>query len=273
MTHSGLSALRQVPGYRAPGRTDAAPPTRTQPPGRSPPPTQGRGAERGRSERSTAGRRPRHPGRDSSLTNPGHKKQPRVGGAESRRSPPPPGSRSGKRFRPATDPGLPRHGSPLPSPPGPSSDCRSPHPGALETSGAERRAAGARRAAPNASHGDPRPPPEPLPTPAEASPPRPGPAGSSAGPPGNPSRPKFPPLPLPPPTGTSRQLAQRVPRGRSATLLLRGAPQQRGRGRDRRHAAALVQQHLIVKRLAVRTVAAEPAYCRRAHCGERGAVR
>lgn len=115
MTHSGLSALRQVPGYRAPGRTDAAPPTRTQPPGRSPPPTQGRGAERGRSERSTAGRRPRHPGRDSSLTNPGHKKQPRVGGAESRRSPPPPGSRSGKRFRPATDPGLPRHGSPLPS--------------------------------------------------------------------------------------------------------------------------------------------------------------
>ena len=38
-------------------------------------------------ERSAAGRRPRHPGRDSPLTNPRHKKQPRVGGGESRRSP------------------------------------------------------------------------------------------------------------------------------------------------------------------------------------------
>lgn len=129
-----------------------------------------------------SGRRPRHPGRDSALTNRGHKKQPRVGGGESRRSPAA-GVALGKAA-PARRPGA----APARlSPPGPSSGRHSPHPGALETSGTERRAAGARRAAPNAPDGAPRPPPDPPSTPAEAPP------AAPLGPPGIP-RDRSPPL-------------------------------------------------------------------------------
>lgn len=69
------------------------------------------------------------------------------------------------------------------------------------------------------------------------------------------------------PVHTSRQLAEVVPRGRSASLLLWAAAEQRGRGRDRHPAAALVQ-HLVVQ-----FVPAQPARRRRAHCGESGQER
>lgn len=79
------------------------------------------------------------------------------------------------------------------------------------------------------------------------------------------------PIPVSPPrdhSRTSGHLAQLVPRGRSAALLLRAASQQRGRGRGQFPTAALVQ-HLVVQLL----TAEPPRSRRRAHCGERDTVR
>lgn len=79
------------------------------------------------------------------------------------------------------------------------------------------------------------------------------------------------PIPVSPPrdhSRTSGHLAQLVPRGRSAALLLRAASQQRGRGRGQFPTAALVQ-HLVVQLL----TAEPPRRRRRAHCGERDTVR
>lgn len=108
-----------------------------------------------------------------------------------------------------------------------------------------RRGAGAAAgAAAGLSRAEPSPVP-PLPSPATPGPAAPSPPRRTApAPTATPSAPA-----AAPPARTSRQLAEVVPRGRSAALLLRAAAEQRDRGRDRRPsaAAAALVQHLVVQ--------------------------